>query len=165
MDPIEQGAHGPENSESQNPAFSSDSDELIKSTKSNSSDDFLKSSVSPESDESAADKNGTEEKKPEPKGIGDAIKIGLMETLDTFKAFVKAPREIIGVNIINVFEGMAYFGILTELMLFLTKNVMLDDVSASLVFSGFLMLITFSQFFLGTLSDKLGSRVGKGLAG
>ena len=94
----------------------------------------------------------------EPKTIGEAILTGLMETVDTFKAFVHAPREIIGINIINIFEGMAYFGILTLLMLFLTKNVALDDVPASWVVSGYLMLITLSQLFLGGLSDRIGPK-------
>lgn len=95
---------------------------------------------------------------PEETSFLGAVKKGLAETIDTFKAFVHAPREIIGINIINIFEGMAYFGILTLLMLFLTKNVMLDDVNASWVVSGYLMLITLSQLFLGGLSDKVGAK-------
>lgn len=123
----------------------------------------------------------------EPETIGQAIKKGFMETVDTFRAFIHAPREIIGINIINVFEGMAYFGILTLLTLFMTKNVLITDapyvkiselkdvtqfgacldwdnrggcvnVHAGWVVSGFLMLITFSQLFLGGLSDKLGPK-------
>ncbi len=93
-----------------------------------------------------------------PATVSDAIKTGLKETIDTFKAFVHAPREIIGINIINIFEGMAYFGILTLLMLFLTKNVELNDVHASWVVSGYLMLITLSQLFLGGLSDRVGPK-------
>ncbi len=127
-----------------------------------------------------------EPEKQEPKTVGEAFKMGLMETIDTFKAFVHAPREIIGINIINIFEGMAYFGVLTLLMLFMTKNVLVTDapyvdiktldisqfraclrsenmggcvdVHAGWVVSGFLMLITFSQLFLGGLSDKLGPK-------
>ena len=128
-----------------------------------------------------------EDKEPEPpKTVGEAIKRGFSETIDTFKAFVHAPREIIGVNIINVFEGMAYFGILTYLVLFMTKNVLVTDapyvditktdssqfmacldpaniggcidVHAGWIVSGFLMLITFSQLFLGGMSDRLGPK-------
>lgn len=88
----------------------------------------------------------------------DAIATGLKETIDTFKAFAHAPKEIIGINLINVFEGMAYFGILTYLMLFMTKNVELSDVHASWIVSGFLMLITLSQLFLGGVSDKVGPK-------
>lgn len=122
----------------------------------------------------------------EPMTVGDAIVKGFKETIDTFKAFIKAPKEIIGINIINVFEGMAYFGILTLLMLFMTKNVLVTDapyvdikdlnisqfaaclkseniggcvdVHASWTVSIYLMLITLSQLFIGGLSDKLGPK-------
>ena len=90
--------------------------------------------------------------------FAQALKKGFKETVDTFKAFIHAPREIKGINLINIFEGMAYFGVLTLITLFLTKNVMLDDVSASWVVSGFLMLITLSQLFLGGLTDKVGPK-------
>ncbi|MBQ9244014.1 MAG: MFS transporter [Proteobacteria bacterium] len=98
------------------------------------------------------------EAKPQKLSVGQAILKGLEETLDTFKAFLHAPREILGINLINIFEGMAYFGILTYLMLFMTKNVELSDVHASWVVSGFLMLITLSQLFLGGVSDKVGPK-------
>ncbi len=122
----------------------------------------------------------------EPETFGEAVKAGIKETVDIFKAFVHAPKEIIGINIINVFEGMAYFGILTILMLYMIKNVLVTsapfvdiktleisqfkacispeyiggciDVHAGWIVSGFIMLITFSQFFLGGLSDKLGPK-------
>ena len=140
-------------------------------------------------DEDAESKTEGEEEKEEepPKTFKDAVKKGIKETIDPFKAFIKAPREIIGINIINVFEGMAYFGILTYLMLFMTKNVLVTDapyvdiktlegtsqfmaclrpeniggcvdVHAGWIVSGFLMLITFSQLFLGGMSDKMGPK-------
>ncbi len=122
----------------------------------------------------------------QPKTVGEAIKKGVMETIDIFKAFVKSPKEIIGINLLNIVEGMAYFGILTILMLYMTKNVLVTDlpyidiknleitqfkaciskdyiggcvdVHAGWIVSGYIMLITFSQFFLGGLSDKLGPK-------
>ena len=118
--------------------------------------------------------------------FGAAVRKGFRETVDTFVAFIHAPSEIIGINIINVFEGMAYFGILTILMLFMTKNVLVTDapyvditsldisqftaclreeniggcidVHASWTVSIYLMLITLSQLFIGGLSDKLGPK-------
>ncbi len=136
-----------------------------------------------ESESSAEDAEEEEEQEKTPQSVGEAIR----DTLDTFKAFVHAPREIIGINIINIFEGMAYFGILTYLMVFMTKNVLVTDapyvdikniegtsqfmaclqpdnfggcvdVHAGWIVSGFLMLITFSQLFLGGWSDKLGPK-------
>lgn len=102
------------------------------------------------------DKN--DDKNDEPISFFQAVKKGCCETIDTFKAFIHAPREIIGINLINIFEGMAYFGVLTLLMLFLTKTVNLGDVAASWIVSGFLMLITLSQLFLGGVSDKVGPK-------
>ncbi len=85
----------------------------------------------------------------------DESEIGLLETL---KAFIHAPKEIIGLNIINIFEGMAYFGVLTLLVPYLNKNVGLDDVSAGFTASGFLILITFSQLLFGGQTDKFGPK-------
>ena len=127
-----------------------------------------------------------QEDKKAPETVEEAIVKGIMETVDTFKAFIHAPKEIIGINIINIFEGMAYFGVLTLLMLFMTKNVLVTDmpnvdisslsvsqfwaclspenmggcvdVHAGWVVSGFLMLITLSQLFFGGLSDKVGPK-------
>lgn len=139
-------------------------------------------------EESPKSEEEEEEKEEEPpKTFKEAVQRGIKETIDPFKAFFKAPREIIGINIINIFEGMAYFGILTYLMLYMTKNVLVTDspyvdiktlegtsqfwaclqpeniggcvdVHAGWIVSGFLMLITFSQLFLGGLSDKMGPK-------
>ncbi len=147
--------------------------------------------ATPANPETESEENNKSEET-QPQTVGEAIKKGLMETVDTFKAFIHAPREIIGINIINIFEGMAYFGILTLLMLFMTKNVLITtepavdiktlgisefraclqsenvggcvDVHAGWVVSIFLMLITLSQLFLGGLSDKLGAKKTLGIS-
>ena len=113
---------------------------------------------SPNNENDTNDPSSSGNKKKKDTSFLSAIVTGLTETIDTFKAFAHAPKEIIGINLINVFEGMAYFGILTYLMLFMTKNVELSDVHASWVVSGFLMLITLSQLFLGGVSDKVGPK-------
>ena len=96
--------------------------------------------------------------------VGQAIKKGLMETVDTFKALATAPREIIGVNIVNIIEGMAYFGTLTYLMLFMSDNVGLGDVHAGYIVTAFMMTVTISQLLFGGVSDKLGPKKALGIA-
>lgn len=106
----------------------------------------------------------TDSSSKEPKTVGEAIKKGLLETVDTFVAFVKSPSEIIGLNIINVIEGMAYFGVLTYLVLYMHENVGLSDVHASWVVTAFMMLVTISQLLFGGVSDKLGARRALGIS-
>lgn len=90
-------------------------------------------------------------------GLLGAVLTGLRETLDTFKALGKAPREIWGLNIINTIEGAVYFGTLTILTVFLTgTDVGLSDEQAGLAVGIFTGGITISQFFFGGISDKLG---------
>lgn len=96
--------------------------------------------------------------------IGGAIRKGLKETAETFAAFAHAPREILGVNIINIFEGMAYFGTLTYLVLYMTKNVGLSDSYASYVVTAFMMVVTISQLLFGGVSDRLGAKRALGIA-
>ena len=100
----------------------------------------------------------------QPMTFGRAIKKGFSETADTFKALGKAPREIIGLNIVNVIEGMAYFGILTYLVLYMIENVGLTDTYASWVVTGFMALVTISQLLFGGVTDKLGGKKALGIA-
>ena len=100
----------------------------------------------------------------EPITLGGAVQKGIRETIDTFKAFAKAPREIFGLNLINVLEGMAYFGTLTYLFLYMTNNVGLTDAWGSYVVTGFAMAVTLSQLLLGGISDKIGARRALGIA-
>lgn len=96
--------------------------------------------------------------------VGQAILKGLKETLDTFKALATAPREILGVNVVNIIEGMAYFGTLTYLVLFMSENVGLGDVHASYIVTAFMMTVTISQLLFGGMSDRLGAKKALGIA-
>jgi MFS family permease len=99
----------------------------------------------------------------EPKAVeelstGQKIKTALKEVSDTFGHLIKAPRALWGINISYVFEGLAYFGVLTILGKYLSEDVGMSDTYASLVYSVFTGGITFSMLFLGGVSDKIGVR-------
>lgn len=96
--------------------------------------------------------------------FGQALKIGLKETLNTFYAFLKSPKEIIGLNLVNIIEGMAYFGTLTYLVIYMHENIGLSDNIAAFTVSLFTMCITISQLLFGGVSDKLGSKRALGIA-
>lgn len=96
--------------------------------------------------------------------FGQAVKKGFIETKDTFAAFIRAPKVIIGLNLINIIEGMAYFGTLTYLLLFMNQNVGLSDIHASYVVTAFMMVVTLSQLFFGGISDVIGSVRALGLS-
>lgn len=96
--------------------------------------------------------------------LGQAVKKGLSETLTTLRAFIHAPREILSLNIINIIEGMAYFGTLTYLVIYMHENVGVSDTVAAFSVSLFTMTITISQLLFGGISDKLGAKRALGVA-
>ena len=94
----------------------------------------------------------------EPKNLSEALKKGVGEVGQTFVSILKAPRAFWGLNISYFLEGAAYFGILTELMLYLKENLGLSAHHASLTVGFFTCGITLSQLFLGGLADRIGIR-------
>ena len=85
----------------------------------------------------------------EPLTFGAAVTKGIGETLNTLNAFIHAPKEILGLNIINILEGMAYFGTLTYLVLYMHENIGVSDTVAAFSVSLFTMTITISQLLFG----------------
>lgn len=73
-------------------------------------------------------------------------------------ATARAPRALWGLYISYFLEGAAYFGILTELMLYLQENVGVSPHHAGIVVGFFTCGITLSQLFLGGVADKIGVR-------
>lgn len=100
----------------------------------------------------------------EPLTFGAAVSKGIRETLNTLNAFIHAPKEILGLNIINILEGMAYFGTLTYLVLYMHENIGVSDTVAAFSVSLFTMTITISQLLFGGVSDKLGAKRALGIA-
>jgi proton-dependent oligopeptide transporter, POT family len=91
-------------------------------------------------------------------GTKGAVASALGELSGTMRAFVRSPRALWGVNVPYFIEGIAYFGVLTLLMKYLSENLGLGDVRAGLVVSLFTGGITFAMFFLGELGDRWGLR-------
>ncbi|MEW6366344.1 MAG: MFS transporter [Acidobacteriota bacterium] len=87
-----------------------------------------------------------------------ALKETIDELATTVRAFVRSPRALWGVNIPYFLEGIAYFGVLTLLMKYLSENLVLGDVRAGVVVSLFTGGITFAMFFLGEMGDRYGLR-------
>lgn len=82
----------------------------------------------------------------------------LEELRTTVRAFVSAPRALWGVYFPYLIDGIAYFGVLTLLMKYLSENVGLGDIRAGIVVSLFTGGITFAMFFLGEMGDRFGLR-------
>jgi POT family proton-dependent oligopeptide transporter len=95
-------------------------------------------------------------------GLASAQQSALRQALDeivaTVRGFVRSPRALWGVNVPYFLEGIAYFGVLTLLMKYLSENVALGDVKAGIIVSFFTGGITFAQLFLGELGDRFGLR-------
>ncbi len=91
---------------------------------------------------------------PQPKTLKEAI----LEIVHTFKAIVFAPKVLYGINISYLLEGLVYFGVLTVLAKFLHDDVGLTDPQSGWVLGLLTGGITFSMFFLGGVSDKIGVR-------
>jgi len=92
----------------------------------------------------------------EKKSFFDVIRDAFQELRETFSAFFKAPRELWGINVPYVLEGLVYFGILTILGKFCSENLGLKDTEAGIVYSLVTGGITFSMLLLGGYSDKIG---------
>ncbi len=87
-----------------------------------------------------------------------AVGKAVAELRTTVRAFVSAPRALWGMYLPYLIEGIAYFGVLTLLMKYLSENVGLGDVRAGIVVSLFTGGITFAMFFLGEMGDRFGLR-------
>lgn len=88
----------------------------------------------------------------------EVVGSALGELGTTVRAFISAPRALWGLYLPYLIEGIAYFGVLTLLMKYLSENVALGDIRAGIVVSLFTGGITFAMFFLGEMGDRFGLR-------
>ena len=80
-------------------------------------------------------------------------------TWESIKILFGASRGFWLVNVVNFGDGIAYFGILTLLTLFLGKERLgMSDHAAAISVSAFTGLVTLFMFGGGFVSDKLGVR-------
>jgi MFS family permease len=94
--------------------------------------------------------NATEQSKPHP----------LREIVQPFVDAARAPRPLWGNNLQYFLEGFLYFGILNYLVIYCIENIGLTEVGAGWVVTFLAGGITFSQFLLGGLVDRWGTRRG-----
>lgn len=90
--------------------------------------------------------------------LGAVIKNAFRELGETFKAFFTAPKALWGINLPYFLEGIVYFGILTEMVIFLSQNMELTDPQATWVLSFLTGGITLAMVILGGVADKFGIR-------
>ena len=69
-------------------------------------------------------------------------------------------RSLFLINLVNFIDGIAYFGILGLLTLYLTDILKFSDPQAGVLVSLFTGIVSFSMVFLGGVSDRLGIRNG-----
>jgi proton-dependent oligopeptide transporter, POT family len=77
---------------------------------------------------------------------------------ETIRLLLKASKGFWLVNMVNFGDGIAYFGILNLLVLFLGKDVGMSDAWSGRAVSFFTGAVTLFMFGMGFLSDKLGVR-------
>ena len=99
-----------------------------------------------------------ETKETEKKSLGQILSESFSEVGSTFVHLAKAPRALWGINISYMFEGLAYFGVLTILGKYLSEDVGMSDFHAGWVYSIFTGGITFAMLVLGGVSDRIGVR-------
>ncbi|MBU1937275.1 MFS transporter [bacterium] len=86
---------------------------------------------------------------------GEEEKLSLKET---FRILFRASKGFWLVNVVNFGDGIAYFGVLTLLTLFLDRDVGFSDQMTGISVSVFTGLVTLFMLGGGFISDKLGVR-------
>jgi MFS family permease len=98
----------------------------------------------------ADNKNAAERANPNP----------LKEIVQPFVDAARAPRPLWGNNLQYFLEGFIYFGILNYLVIYCVENIGLNEIGAGWVVTVLAGGITFSQFLMGGLVDRWGTRRG-----
>jgi proton-dependent oligopeptide transporter, POT family len=77
---------------------------------------------------------------------------------ENFRILFRASRAFWLVNVVNFGDGIAYFGVLNLLTLFISRDVGFSDHATGVSVSFFTGLVTLCMFGGGFVSDKLGVR-------
>lgn len=81
-----------------------------------------------------------------------------LSLMDTLKILFGASRGFWLVNQVNFFDGIAYFGILNLLTLFIGREIGFSDEMKTVAVSAFTGMVTLFMFGGGFITDKLGVR-------
>lgn len=84
----------------------------------------------------------------------------LREIVQPFVDAARAPRPLWGNNLQYLMEGFLYFGILNYLVIYCVENIGTNEMQAGWVVTILAGGITFSQFLMGGLVDRWGTRRG-----
>ena len=84
----------------------------------------------------------------------------LREIVQPFVDAAKAPRPLWGNNLQYLLEGFIYFGILNYLVIYCVENIGVNEIHAGWVVTLLAGGITFTQFLMGGLVDRWGTRRG-----
>jgi MFS family permease len=82
----------------------------------------------------------------------------LKEIVQPFIDAARAPRPLWGNNLQYFLEGFLYFGILNYLVIYCVENIGTNEIQAGWVVTILAGGITFTQFLLGGLVDRWGTR-------
>ena len=77
---------------------------------------------------------------------------------ETIGIFLKSSRAFWQVNIVNFGDGIAYFGVLTLLTLFISNRIGFSDNMTHISVSFFMGMVTLFMLFGGFISDRFGVR-------
>jgi proton-dependent oligopeptide transporter, POT family len=91
-----------------------------------------------------------------PKSLGGRLE----DAATTIGSLLRLPRAFWYVNLIFLIDGMAYFGVLTLMDVYLPRDLGLSDWQTSLTMSFFTGLVTLLMIGLGGLVEHLGVRLG-----
>ncbi|MEE4217604.1 MAG: MFS transporter [Xanthomonadales bacterium] len=84
----------------------------------------------------------------------------LREIVQPFVDAAHAPRPLWGNNLQYLIEGFLYFGILNYLVIYCVENIGTNEIQAGWVVTILAGGITFTQFLMGGLVDRWGTRRG-----
>lgn len=96
--------------------------------------------------------------KPAPDSSENVDQSESLSLRESFRILFKASRAFWLVNVVNFGDGIAYFGILNLLTLFISQDVGFSDHMTGISVSVFTGLVTLFMFGGGFVSDRLGVR-------
>jgi MFS family permease len=90
--------------------------------------------------------------------LSQMINAAFRELIEPFKALLKAPQALWGLNLSYLLEGLTYFGVLGLLAIFFNQYIGLNDIDAGRMVGVLTAGITLAMLFLGGTVDWIGVR-------